>query len=194
MRHEGYNLKKVDWIVRSIDFQTALILVKQFHYSKGGANTKTYVHGLFKKEKSFFDFDCLGVAWWIPPTKDSAIVTFPEGDWNRVLSLTRLVVHPSVPRNGASFLLSQSIKLIDSKRWHCLVTYADQWKGHTGAIYKATNWEYVGETKPMPVFTNDKGVMMGRKRGPITLTTQEMSNRGFKNRGSHIKHKFRLLL
>ena len=136
----------------------------------------------------------MGVAWWIPPTKNAAFATYPE-NWRRVLSLTRLVINPCVPKNGASFLLSQSIKLIDvDKKWECLVTYADTWQGHTGAIYKATNWEYMGETKPSPIFQNSNGKMMGRKRGGKNLTKIELSKLGFNEIGKFCKHKFKFIL
>jgi len=187
-------LDKSQWIVRPIDLSIARALVTKYHYAKGATNTRVYTHGLFKKDEQFFDSNCLGVAWWLPPTKNAAIATYPEGDWRKVLSLTRLVVHPVVPKNGASFLMASSMKLIDSSKWECLVTYADKWQGHTGAIYKATNWEYMGETKPSPVFVNEDGVMMGRKRAGKNLTVKELNELGFKNMGNHIKHKFRFVL
>lgn len=186
-------LRKSDWIVRPIHIDTARRLVVAFHYSKGATNTGVYTHGLFRKGDELWEAKCLGVAWWLPPTKNAAVATW-KGDWRKVLSLTRLAISPDVPKNGASFLLSQSIKLIDAEKWHCLVTYADTWQNHTGAIYKATNWEYMGETKPSPVFQNAEGQMMGRKRGGKNLTVLELEELGFKNMGNFVKHKFRFPL
>ena len=186
-------LKSTDYIVRPIHISTARILVEKFHYSKGATNTAVYTHGLFLKGEDFFDVQCLGVAWWLPPTKNAAIATF-DGQWRKVLSLTRLAINPNVPKNAASFLLSKSMKLIDREKWHCLVTYADTWRGHTGAIYKATNWEYMGLTKPSPVFQNQYGKMMGRKRGGKNLTIKELSDFGFNEVGKFQKHKFRMIL
>lgn len=187
-------LDKKDWVVRPIDLSTARRLIVKYHYSKGATNTGVYVHGLFKKGNDFFDAECLGVAWWLPPTKNAAIATYPEGDWRKVLSLTRLIIHPDVPKNGASFLLSKSIGLIDNNDWYCLVTYADTWRGHTGAIYKATNWQYMGETSPTPVYVNEKGKMMGRKRGGKNLSSIEMKQLGFITQGNFAKHKFRMII
>lgn len=118
-------LKKEEWIVLPIDLATARRLIVKFHYAKSATNTRVYTHGLFRKGKEFLFADCLWVAWWLPPTKNAAIATYPEGDWKKVLSLTRLVISPDVPKNACSFLLSRSIKLIDKICWHCLVTYAD---------------------------------------------------------------------
>ena len=105
-----------------------------------------------------------------------------------------MVAAPEVPKNGASFLLSGSVKLIDKEKWHCLVTYADTWKNHTGAIYRATNWEYMGLTNPSPVFQHNDGRVMGRKRGGKNLTVQDLSDLGFDKVGNFAKHKFRKVI
>lgn len=178
-------LSKKDYLVKTVPHSVGLELVKKLHYSKGGSNTCTYMHGLFKAT----DPDvCLGVAWWIPPTKHAGINTYPK-NWQGVLSLSRLAIDPAVPKNAASFLIAASIKLIDRKKWPCLVTYADEWQGHTGAIYKATNWTFVGETKPQPVYRLN-GVMLSRKRGNKTRSHQEMIDLGCEFLGRFKKLKF----
>jgi hypothetical protein len=91
---------------------------------------------------------CLGVAWWMPPTRAAAEANW-EGDFREVLSLSRLVIVPDVPKNAASFLIGKSIHLIRKDgRFCCLLTYADTSQGHDGGIYRATNWEYMGLTTP----------------------------------------------
>lgn len=187
-------LKKDEWVVLPISLMTARLLIDKFHYAKSATNTGVYTHGLFRKGEEFFEAQCLGVAWWLPPTKAAAIATYPDGDWRKVLSLTRLVVADGVPKNACSFMLSKSIKMIDIDKWECLVTYADTWQKHEGTIYKATNWEYVGLTKPSPVFVNERGKMMGRKRGGKNIKKSEMLANGFVNKGEHSKHKFRMIL
>ena len=136
----------------------------------------------------FFDNECWGIAWWIPPTKSAALATFPE-NWQGVLALSRLVIVPGVPKNACSFLLSKSMKLINRRRWPCLVTYADEWQGHVGTIYKATNWRYAGKTKPEPVFVLN-GRMVARKAGPKTRTKAQMLALGARLLGRFSKHKF----
>lgn len=190
MPSEEY-LDKSKYVVKSISLQQARNLVEKNHYAKSATNTGVYTHGLFEINNLQTP---IGVAWWLPPTKNAAIATFPEGDWKAVLSLTRLAIIDSAPKNSASFLLSQSVKLIDADKWKCLVTYADTWRNHTGAIYKACNWEYLGITKPSPVFVNENGLMMGRKRGAKNLTINELHELGFKKIGDFPKHKFRFLL
>lgn len=165
-------------------------LVARLHYAGGGANTATFRHGLYRKTE--WPLYPVGAAWWIPPTRSAAEATW--SDWTRVLALSRLVLDPDVPKNGASFLLARSVRLIErSGEWDCLVTYADEWQGHTGAIYRAAGWEYVGLTKPERVYVIG-GRMVARKAGPVTRTHAEMLALGAECVGAFSKHKFRKVI
>jgi len=180
-------LRKSNWEVRTVSLARCQELVRQHHYAKGGANTATYRHGLFRNG-DLFDCQCAGIAWWIPPTKSAALATYPE-NWQGVLCLSRLVIAPSVLKNARSFLLAASMRLIDRSRWPCLVTYADEWQGHVGTIYRATNWTYAGLTKPEAVYTLN-GRMTARKAGPKTRTKAEMIELGCVLQGRFAKHKY----
>jgi hypothetical protein len=180
-------LRKSDWTVRDIEIAVARRMVEKYHYAAGASNTATYLHGLFR-EGDIFEEQCCAVAWWIPPTRSAAEATFPQ-HWQGVLSLSRLVVCPEVPKNACTFLLARSRALIDSTAWPCLVTYADDWRGHTGGIYKADNWRYVGKTKPERTYQID-GRMVARKAGGKTRTHAEMLALGAQMVGSFAKHKF----
>lgn len=180
-------LRKESWEVRSVDIATARKLVESEHYAAGASNTATFLHGLFRAGES----QCLGVAWWIPPTKTAANASYPL-NWKGVLALSRLAVCPEVPTNACTFLLSRSRKLIPATTWPCLVTYADMWRGHTGAIYKADNWIAMGKTKPERTYQID-GRMVARKAGPKTRTHAEMLALGAVMVGSFSKYKFVML-
>lgn len=180
------NLIAAEWKVRGISFVRAREIVEEFHYSKGTGNTAVACHGLLSID-AFFDSECVGVALWMPPTKGAALAT--SENWQGVLALSRLAIKPDAPRNAASFLLGQSMRLLDRLRWPILVTYADTWRGHTGAIYKATNWKYVGMTNPEPTYQLN-GRMLSRKAGPKTRTKAEMVALGAEFIGSFAKHKF----
>jgi hypothetical protein len=177
-------LRKTDWEVRSVGIVAARLLVNEFHYARGASNTATYLHGLFRRG----DDTAQGVAWWIPPTRSAAEATYPL-NWRGVLSLSRLVIVPDVPANACSFLLSRSAKLINRGRWPCLVTYADEWRGHSGNIYRAVGWDYCGLTGKEAVYTIG-GVMKARKACGHTRTHAEMLALGAQFEGRHAKHKF----
>ena len=112
------------------------------------------------------------MAWWIPPTRSAAEATYP-GNRQGVPCLSRLVILPDTPKNACTFLLSRPRKTIDSKRRPCLVTYADDRKGHTGAIHLADNWQFIGKTKPGRTYTIGTR-MTSRKAGGHTRTHAEM--------------------
>jgi hypothetical protein len=170
-----------------VSISTARRIVEKYHYAAGGSNTAVYLHGLFRKDE-YFDEQCLGVAWWLPPTRSAAEATYPD-NWQGVLALSRLAILPDVPANACSFLISRSRRLIDRTSWPCLVTYADEWRGHTGAIYLADNWQYVGLTKPQPTYQIN-GRLTSRKAGPKTRTHKEMLELGAEYLGRFAKHKF----
>lgn len=180
-------LRASDWEVRPVEIDTARRIVKAFHYARGASNTATYLHGLFRKG-DFFEGQCLGCAWWIPPTRSAAEATFPD-NWQGVLALSRLAIAPEVPANACTFLLAASRRQIDRQKWPALVTYADEWRGHTGAIYRADNWDYAGRTKPERLYVKD-GRMISRKAGPKTRTHAEMIALGAECIGNFAKHKF----
>lgn len=180
-------LRKADWTVRPVEIDTARRLVRAFHYTQGASNTATYLHGLFRAG-DLFEGQCLGCAWWIPPTRSAAEATYPD-NWQGVLSLSRLVIAPEVPANACTFLLARSRRLIDRAAWPALVTYADEWRDHSGGIYRADNWDYAGRTKPERVYVKN-GRMIARKRGQITRKHAEMLEIGAECLGSFAKHKF----
>lgn len=187
MKMEGPQLAKSDWTVRPVEIGVARRLVVAYHYARGASNTATYLHGLWR-DGDIFEDQCAGVAWWIPPTKSAALATYPA-NWKGVLNLSRLVVAPGVPQNAATFLLARSRKAINRTLWPCLVTYADDWRGHTGQIYKGDNWTEMGLTKPERTYVIN-GRMVARKAGGHTRTHAEMLELGAECVGSFRKHKF----
>lgn len=92
--------------------------------------------------------------------------------------------------NAASFLLGRSMRLIDRARWPVLLTYADTAHGHTGAIYLATNWECLGETKAGDTWVDPDGRQVGRKRGAFSYTRADAERMGWRRMPSMPKIKF----
>jgi hypothetical protein len=134
------SLRAEEWQVLPCSEFEAVNMVRRYHYSKAIGCHPHYKHGLYRADE-WFGAESMGVAIWMNAVYLSKRFDLPAGP----LMLTRLVVHPDMPTNAASFLLAASMRLIDRQTWPVLVTYADTALGHTGAIYKATNWTYDGE-------------------------------------------------
>jgi hypothetical protein len=180
------HLKKSDYWVKECSMDEGRALIERYHYSRGTSKTRVYTHGLYKKASG----ELVGCAWWLPPTKPAA-VSFAGDQWRGVLALSRLVIIPGEPTNACSFLLSKSVKLMDREKWHTLITYADSWRGHTGAIYKAAGWKYMGETAPGETYVRD-GRMVSKKSGAKTYSRIEMLAMGAEMVGKFKKSRWML--
>lgn len=174
-----------DYEVKPIHHWQAKRFIERYHYSGGCSNTAVYCHGLYHRD----GINLLGVAMWLPPTRVAA-ESVNKGEWKRVLSLTRLAVHPLVPKNAASFLMSASMRLIRRDGRFCsLVTYADEARGHKGQIYRAANWQYVGRTGPYPRWVDASGRQVAQK-ATVNRVKAKMEELGHRKVGSFHKHKF----
>lgn len=189
MRPTGEVLRRVDWSVVPLDHGTAVRMVQCWHYSRSAPNTSVARHGLVPASGDALTGDPFGVAMWMPPTK-AAGVAVARDHWKGVLTLSRLAVAPAMPANAASFLLAGSMRLLDRSRWPVLVTYADTAMGHTGAIYRATNWRCDGPVKAGDVWVGPNGERRGRKRGPRNLSVAEMRAAGFERAPALPKIRF----
>jgi hypothetical protein len=180
-------LAKRQWKVKPIGMSATARLIITNHYSGSVGKNFVAIHGLFHVADDY----CVlpyGVCWWQPLASPSAARFFSR-DWKNVLCLSRLVCTPDAPKNAASFMLSHSIKMLP-ERYHTLATYADTWQGHTGAIYKATNWDYSGITDDKPIWVNEDGNVISIKNGDNTRTVDEMKSLGYLMIGRHAKHRY----
>ena len=175
------------WAVRSIPLSVAQDLVRMHHYAKGGANTGVFVHGLICKATD----EVHGVAWWLPPTR-VACESVNRDNWRGVLSLTRMVITPGTPKNACSFLLARSVKLIrNDGRFVTLVTWADEGEGHTGGVYRAANWTYLGANTGDERWVDPStGRHVAKKSAGKSRTVSEMQALGYVRTGRTKKHKF----
>lgn len=184
-----------EWHIASVPLSAGAALTARYHYARGGAANAMFLHGLFLNG----DPTCYGIAWWLIAPKAS-VDKYNPGGWATTLSLHRLVIHPAVPTNGASFLLGRSIRAIAERRkYGLLVTYADMWRGHKGQIYKATNWDYRGLTNPLPVWLDAAGRQRSTTNGQfgqrkVGLSAAELRAMGCTLVGRYPKHVYTMAL
>ena len=67
-------------------------------------------------------------------------------DPKKFVELRRLVCTDAAPKNSESFFISKCLKLLRRYKVEKVISYADEEYGHTGIIYRATNFKYLGTT------------------------------------------------
>jgi hypothetical protein len=86
--------------------------------------------------------DIYGVVTYGVPCSSTLLkgICGPEEAHN-VYELNRLWIHPDMPKNSASYLVSQSMRKLDKE---IVVSFADSSVGHVGYVYQACNFLYCG--------------------------------------------------
>lgn len=184
-RPEGPVARKRDYEIRPVEHRTGAQFIAAHHYARGASNTAVAMHGLFRRDTD----ELVGVAQWLPPTKNVAASVCT--DWRGVLALSRLAIAPSEPQNAASLLIGGSIrKLRRDSRWKCLVSYADTGRGHDGRIYRATNWRDCGLVRGYPRWIDPTTGRQVAKKATHNRTYAEMEARGYRREPPAPKRKF----
>lgn len=180
------HLRRSDWEIGTCTQTEAREFIERTHYAGGCPNTSVYRHTL----RPVGEEKVVGVALWLPPTRRAAESVNRENP-RGVLALSRLCIAEGMPTNSASFLLGASMRLIDRDVWPTLLTYADTREGHTGAIYRATNWTCLGEVPGSDAWQHSSsGERRGRKRGGRNIPAAEMVAAGFVRLPTMPKIKF----
>jgi len=131
------------WTVRRVDRKLIKDFIEKWHYS-GSINgcIADYCYALFKPcgemvGAMFFGRMAMANQWR----------RFSDNEKN-VIELRRLCCVDDTPKNTESFFIGRSLRLL-KKDWGkgIVVSYADKEYGHTGVIYKASNFEMIGEIK-----------------------------------------------
>lgn len=122
--------------IKQIDYATAMSVVVEKHYLHRPAPCSK-AFGLFNPDGLLVGVVCYGTPSSAPLRRGIAGIEHA----NNVIELTRLWVDDSVPRNGESFLIGNTVKLAGKE---FVVSFADTEQGHVGTVYQASNWLYTG--------------------------------------------------
>lgn len=128
---------KENYEIKEIDFKTAMDVLIKNHYLHRQA-PYSHAYGLFEKSTG----NLVGVINYGVPASTTLLKGIcGEAEKSNVYELNRLWIDDSVPKNGESFLVGNTLKLLDKE---IIVSYADTSQGHIGYVYQATNFLYTG--------------------------------------------------
>jgi len=83
-----------------------------------------------------------------------------------IRELVRLCSHPGFYNsNLLSWFLTRAVRLLKERRpeTKCVITFADETFGHTGAIYKACGWDFDGTVQKSYWYVDQDGYVMHKK-------------------------------
>jgi hypothetical protein len=120
--------------------------LKKWHYSDYVNIQAKHTFCLFR-EGNFGIPEMIGVCIYTRPAGPSAGQSYWPDSPDKVLELRRLCLIDDTPKNAESFFVGWSIRWLKKNTdWEFILSYADEEQGHTGVIYRATNFKYLGKT------------------------------------------------
>jgi hypothetical protein len=130
------SLNKKEFIVKQIDYRTAMdIVIKEHYLHRTAPCSKAF--GLFDRDDNIKGVVVYGVSCSSTLLKGIC----GEDEKSNVYELTRLWIAEDIPKNGESFLIGNTIKLLDKE---IIVSFSEIEQGHVGTVYQATNFFYCG--------------------------------------------------
>ena len=134
------------WVEETTFNHTVRKFLKRWHYSDYVNIQAKHTFCLFR-EGNFGIPEMVGVCVYTRPAGPSAGQSYYPEAPDKVLELRRLCLIDATPKNAESFFVSRSIKWLKGNTdWEFILSYADMEQGHTGVIYRASNFEYLGVT------------------------------------------------
>jgi len=137
------------YIVEETSFNpTVRKFLKKWHYSDYVNIQAKHTFCLFKEGK-FGIPEMIGVCIYTRPAGPSAGLSYYPQNPDKVLELRRLCLIDDTPKNAESYFVGHTLRWLKKNTdWEFVLSYADEEQGHTGVIYKASNFKYLGKTSP----------------------------------------------
>ena len=128
----------------------------------------------------------IGAMMYAYPSMPSTAAKYNPINPDKCLELRRLVCIDDTPKNTESYFIGQTFRwLKEYTDMEVIVSFADTHYGHDGVIYKATNFEYLGETSKGQVLMVDGKEMhsrsMNQKRRPYSREIKRRYDNGDEN-------------
>jgi len=140
-------MKVTDFTVELVQRRAITKFIEKHHYSHNMNGIQSYYHfGLYRDGK-FGLPEMIGAMLYAMPSMPATANKYNPINPDKCYELRRLVCIDDTPKNTESYFIGQTFKwLKQNTDMEVIVSFADAEYGHTGVIYKATNFEYLGTT------------------------------------------------
>lgn len=144
--YKGVNLVglKQEYYVKLVERKDIRDFIEEHHYSHNiNGCIANYCFGLYRVS----DDTMVGAMFYGKMAMANQYKKYGEQD--EVTELRRLVLIDDTPKNTESYFIGQTLKwLKKNTEITTIVSYADPNYGHSGIIYRATNFKHVGMSSP----------------------------------------------
>jgi hypothetical protein len=133
------------YFIKPISYKAAMQIIVNKHYLRRSCPC-SFAFGLYEKggdNTGLFQSDLLVgvIVYGTPSSATLRIGICGEDESLNVIELTRLWIDDCVPKNGESYLIGNTLKLVDKE---IIVSFSEIEYGHIGTVYQATNFIYTG--------------------------------------------------
>jgi hypothetical protein len=146
--------------IERVNQATAQWAYKKWHYFGQKGFLSTYNFGVY------FEGVCVGAISYGITNARNIKGLFTAQTQLEYMELTRFALSEVCPKNSESRVIAITLKMLRklNPKLKGVITYADTAYGHTGTIYKASNFKYLGLTaQKTDLFVGDKQV--GKLKG-----------------------------
>ena len=145
-----------NFTVEYINRKAVTSFIEKYHYSHNINGIQSYHHFGLYTEGNFGLPKMIGAMLYAMPSMPHTAKKYNSINPDRCMELRRLVCIDDTPKNTESYFIGKTLRwLKQNTDVEVVVSFADQHYGHVGTIYKATNFEYFGETSPARVLMVD---------------------------------------
>jgi len=136
-----------DYTIEIITFSTISPFIEKYHYSKKTKGLKVQIcFGLFRPGKFGIPELVGGIIYALPAMPHASQKYYPS-DPSATIELVRLCCVDDTPKNTESYFISSTIRYLKKNtEFKVIISYADPEFGHSGIIYRATNFILFGMT------------------------------------------------
>ena len=162
--------------IRRIECKIAKQYIHKYHYSKGSHNGPSPCYGLFDND------NLIGCLMFATPCSENVRKSlFSELYKNSVVELHRFHIQDCTPKNTESWFIARCIKELKKDRPITLgiISFADPTEGHTGTIYKATNFILDGTSSPARFYRDCNGRLRHPRQSGVNISIQQAKEWGW---------------
>ena len=158
-----------NFTVEHINRKAVTTFIEKHHDSRNINSIQSYYHFGLYTEGNFGLPKMIGAMLYAMPSMPDTAAKYTSINPRRCMELRRLVCIDDTPKNTESYFIGKTLRwLKQNTDVEVIVSFADQHYGHSGVIYKASNFDHFGETAKARVLMVD-----GKEYHPRTMNQKD---------------------